>query len=71
MIHAQKYIISILLLTSFIFNLGLPFAYAIDTESATTSTADILKAKIDDRNAQIKQLETEINQYNVEVDKAS
>ena len=37
----------------------------------STSTANILKGKIDERNIQIKKLEDEIKQYNIEVDSAS
>ena len=33
-------------------------------------TVSDLQAKIDERNAQIKQLQDEINQYNIEVDNA-
>ena len=40
------------------------FAHAQDA-----TTPDILKTKIEERNNQIKQLEAEINQYNLEVDK--
>jgi murein DD-endopeptidase MepM/ murein hydrolase activator NlpD len=36
----------------------------------TATTSDLLKSKIEERNNQIKQLETEISQYNQEVNKA-
>jgi murein DD-endopeptidase MepM/ murein hydrolase activator NlpD len=36
----------------------------------TATTSDVLKQKIDERNAQIQQLETEIDQYNLEVTNA-
>lgn len=72
--YARKDIISIALSLTFFLNFG---SSIIQADTATTSpptatsTADVLKAKIEDRNAQIKQLETEINQYNTEVDNAS
>ena len=55
---------SFIILSSFLFTNISVFA---DT---STSTTDILKSKIDERNNQIKQLEAEIKQYNIEVDSA-
>ncbi len=55
-----KYIFLIILLLS--------LSSVVFADEATTT--DDLKAKIDERNNQIKQLEQEINQYNVEVTNA-
>ncbi len=63
-----KILLSSLLVFSFA---GISFVYGAATSTtATTTDTDIeaLKAKIEDRNAQIKQLEDEINTYNNQAD---
>ncbi len=55
------------LLYILIITLTLNYSLPVFSFSQIATTSDILKAKIDEKTSQIKQLETEINQYNIEI----